>query len=662
MSRELIDYLNESALYIGALLVELTCMILNRIINRRSKIQNRIYRFGLALLISNTVCCLIFYLVEDYIAFNKLAVISYRISNYLYYILHNCIGIVLLFYVLYATRNIQRMRVFDRIGMGTAFYVTEILIILNPFTGWVYGYGSDGFYYRNWGAIIAYIAGLIYFFSSYFVLFSRYIIVSRRKKGILIFSACMIITGIVLQLLIPGFEVENLCEAVTFMALMLAIEDDEDSIDPAIGVYNRGAMMRDLSNYLRVKASFYVIGIRFWQFEITERVTGLDESAVMAMVAEYIKWKFPYYMVYHSTPSSFVIVSFCEDTKEIDRIARDISKKMKLGWNFTTPRGETVRLPLKGALAYAKLPDDISKVEDVLLLCESELPSAENGDLFCGEKLSPIYYQAQLVDILRKGIEEKHFILYYQPIYDSLLNIQSAEALVRLNDPTLGVFLPGDFVAIAERRGLIEAIGEYVIHEVCEFLASGAPKKMGFKYITVNLSFSQVMSHGFLRKMREIVTGYSLVRPDMINFEIPQGIAASDYGPVALVIKGLKESGFRVSLEGFGTGTTSSYAVFSLGADMIKMDRTVLWDAMESERDKAMLAQRIGMIHGMGKKVSIIGAESEDHIRLARSLGADFVQGYYLAEPMTREEIASESWKPTYVANQSDAERVTDEG
>lgn len=156
--------------------------------------------------------------------------------------------------------------------------------------------------------------------------------------------------------------------------------------------------------------------------------------------------------------------------------------------------------------------------------------------------------------------------------------------------------------------------------------------------INVNLSVLECMKEGFAEYVSGIVESAG-VRKKMINFEITESVAARDYNQLANVIEQLKNEGFQFSIDDYGTGYSNMTSLFSLGADIIKIDKSVLWNAEKSELGMTLLRTSIEMVHEMRKKALMEGVETEAQIEILRELGCNYLQGFFFSKPLPKDEF-----------------------
>ena len=242
---------------------------------------------------------------------------------------------------------------------------------------------------------------------------------------------------------------------------------------------------------------------------------------------------------------------------------------------------------------------------------------------------------AAVEEAVTHGLERGSFEGYYQPTYNLDRTLHGAEALLRMHDETLGNIYPDEFIPIAEQLGLVDTLDEFVLREVCRFFATGIPQQFGVDCINVNLSVLECMREGFAAHVSGIVEDAG-VRKHFINFEITESVAANDYRRLGQVIDQLRTEGFLFSIDDYGTGYSNMTSLFSLGADIIKIDKSLLWNAEKSDLGMTLLKTSIDMVHDMQKLALMEGVETEAQLAVLERLHCDYLQGYLFAKPLTQ--------------------------
>lgn len=230
------------------------------------------------------------------------------------------------------------------------------------------------------------------------------------------------------------------------------------------------------------------------------------------------------------------------------------------------------------------------------------------------------------------GIDE--FVVFYQPVVN--VNTQmctSCEALVRWDSKALGFMGPGEFIPLAEYLGLITSIGDYVLEEACRRCKLWNDNGHPDFYINVNLSVVQLLQKNVVENIKRILdkTG---VNPKNIVLEITESFAINDMQRVMDIITGLKKLGPRIALDDFGTGYSSHNYIKQLPLDIIKVDKTFIDDIIEDDYAQAFVKLIVDLSKTIGTKIVVEGVEHKEQFELLKSLGVDYIQGYYFGKPV----------------------------
>lgn len=233
----------------------------------------------------------------------------------------------------------------------------------------------------------------------------------------------------------------------------------------------------------------------------------------------------------------------------------------------------------------------------------------------------------------------KSFKVYYQPIYSIKENkVVAAEALLRLFDVELGEIPTEEFVYVAEKNGKIIELGQNVLRQVCEFLQRQIKESFEIRYIQINLSIFESLREELPYEMEEILAEYG-IEPEKINLEIKESALKKKDNVLTRNMEKLLEKGVHFSLDDYGTGASALTYIINFPFQIVKIDRDVLWNAMEDEHAMMALCASINMIKDMNMKIVVEGVESQEVAERLKKMGCDFLQGYYFSKPMPEEEF-----------------------
>lgn len=237
-------------------------------------------------------------------------------------------------------------------------------------------------------------------------------------------------------------------------------------------------------------------------------------------------------------------------------------------------------------------------------------------------------------DDLRRAIAEGELTLAYQPLISaSDERMQGVEALVRWEHPTLGLIPPEDFIPLAESRGLIVPLGDWVLRHAC----LDARRWPGLR-IAVNVSPVQFRQRGFVEQVAAILEATG-IDPGRLDLELTEGVLIQDAEQAEEVIMNLRALGIRMGLDDFGSGYSSMIYLRRFAFDKVKIDRAFL-QSLETSGEGAIILQYIVSLgHALGLSVTAEGVEHSEQVDFLKRLGCDELQGYFYAPPLSAREI-----------------------
>ena len=240
---------------------------------------------------------------------------------------------------------------------------------------------------------------------------------------------------------------------------------------------------------------------------------------------------------------------------------------------------------------------------------------------------------------LRRALEENQFVLYYQPKIDMRTgHITGAEALIRWMHPTRGLVGPGEFILIAEERGLIVAIGEWVLREACRQNAAWQQARMQALPIAINLSALHFQQSTLLNDVKRTLQDHALPA-DCLELELTESSLMQDGAATVATMNNLKQVGVYLALDDFGTGYSSLSQLKGLPLDNLKLDQSFVRGLPGDRDDLAICTAVIAMGRALGLKVIAEGVETTEQLAVLRSLGCDVGQGYLFARPLPAQQF-----------------------
>ncbi|WP_410512717.1 EAL domain-containing protein [Paenibacillus sp. BR2-3] len=233
---------------------------------------------------------------------------------------------------------------------------------------------------------------------------------------------------------------------------------------------------------------------------------------------------------------------------------------------------------------------------------------------------------------LLSAIANQELEIHYQPILSAgTLEVIKVEALLRWNSPTYGSVSPAEFIPLAESNGSIVNIGRWVFKQVCADLCSFHKQGLPLK-AAVNISAMQLMQPRLLDELLEALEESGLT-PYSLELEITESILMSG-DSFFTTLQQLREHGFRISLDDFGTGFSSLSYLRRFPVDVIKIDRSFISEITPGQSDDTLVKAIIELSHNLGLLVVSEGIELMTQFDMLRSLGSDELQGYFISKPL----------------------------
>ncbi|HYD94399.1 MAG TPA: EAL domain-containing protein [Noviherbaspirillum sp.] len=247
----------------------------------------------------------------------------------------------------------------------------------------------------------------------------------------------------------------------------------------------------------------------------------------------------------------------------------------------------------------------------------------------------------QLETQLKRCVDDNRFTLHYQPIVDiRSRRLEAAEALIRMPAADGALLSPAEFIPIAEKAGLINRMGEWVIREACQqhqaWKAAGLPSIT----ISINVSATQFRQPAFTSVVADAIRDAG-IDPAYLQIELTESTVMDNVQETMAKLRDLRSMGVRVSLDDFGTGYCSLSDLSSLPLDKLKIDRSFVGKMESSARSRSVTEAIIALGRTLHLKVVGEGIESEESMNTLRDFGCDEAQGFLFSKPLPPDAFAS---------------------
>jgi EAL domain-containing protein (putative c-di-GMP-specific phosphodiesterase class I) len=244
---------------------------------------------------------------------------------------------------------------------------------------------------------------------------------------------------------------------------------------------------------------------------------------------------------------------------------------------------------------------------------------------------------------LRRAIDQREFVLYYQPVVDlKSLRIVGLEALIRWRHPDRGLLSPIDFIPTAEDCGLILPIGDWGLSEACSQIrawTSENPDNQSLR-VCVNLSARQFSRKGLADHVESLLM-QSGTSSSQLGLEMTESSLIPNMGTAIEVLEGLRALGISISMDDFGTGYSSLSYLHSFPIDVLKIDRSFIGRMTDGDQPLQIVRTIIELARVLNIDVVAEGIETAEQFQLLCELGCRFGQGYLFARPMPADQVST---------------------
>lgn len=318
----------------------------------------------------------------------------------------------------------------------------------------------------------------------------------------------------------------------------------------------------------------------------------------------------------------------------VAKVSQDILQKMQAPFQL---RGIEVLASCSIGIAlypqHGNSFDELMRHADLAMYHAKE--AGRNTFRFFSEDIrSSVTESLHLISSLRQAVTQEEFVLHYQPVYDLHSGrLLGAEALVRWQNPKLGMVSPGLFITLAEKSGLIVDIGQWVLTEACRQMQAWRQQGATDLFVSVNLSPVQ-----FSRGNVEAVIAQALretgLDPRQLELEVTESTLIHDTEKFITTLGRIQHSGIRMSIDDFGTGYSNLSYLQRFPVHKLKIDQSFVRRLMQGQKDVAMVSAIIHLAKSLQLTVTAEGVENEATREALARMGCDQAQGYLFARPM----------------------------
>ena len=368
-------------------------------------------------------------------------------------------------------------------------------------------------------------------------------------------------------------------------------------------------------------------------FKVLNEVYGEDRGdEVLAYFIDVLKIVCKKHQVYSRLSADvFMIVTSYESVDEISAFIEQLNKKL-LGY-----KGMSYRVVF--GVCFVEDPrEGLRKYGDSAALARQSIKedALKHVAFYKNEMKDQLRTKKFVEDNMEQALEQGQFQMYLQPKYSiSKEEMVGAEALVRWIHPDRGIISPMEFIPILEKNGFVIKMDQYIWEEACKVVRKWIDAGVEPVPISVNVSRRHLKDQEFIRVLNELIEKYQIPKK-YLEIEITETI---EEGEINKSVAELKENGYTLLMDDFGSGYSSLNMLKDTKFDVIKIDRGFLQDFIGSERGQKIVEHTIKMTKSIGLDMVAEGVETKEQAIFLQSCGCDTAQGFYYARPMKLEDF-----------------------
>lgn len=265
----------------------------------------------------------------------------------------------------------------------------------------------------------------------------------------------------------------------------------------------------------------------------------------------------------------------------------------------------------------------------------------KNVSFYSKEQNDIDLYHERLINDMDAAMENKNLIVYYQPKYDVTSEqprLRSAEALIRWKHPELGMISPGDFIPLFESNGLIQKLDHYVWSEAASQIRKWKEEYGKTVPVSVNVSRVDIYDAGLEKRLLDLVESNQLT-PEELMLEITESAYADDAKGLTEAVEKLRQKGFKIEMDDFGSGYSSLNMLTTIPIDVLKMDMKFIRNMNRDEKCRKLVELVVEIAEFLGVPLVAEGVEEARQVETLRKMGCSIIQGYYFSKPVPPDEF-----------------------
>jgi len=527
-------------------------------------------------------------------------------------------------------RHFKTAMLFLFIPLAVDFFV----ITLNLKTGWIFYYDAVNGYSRGPLKNITYLSAAYYGVYLLYNVNRNKRMLSKRLIEVFVLYPIVSLLISMIQFVHNEWIMTGTSAMATILLLFITIQADIMDYDITSGLPTERHFLKIFPNYLKMSFQMCLVHIENYG-ELAENLDEATMNRIFLPFGKRLENTFGHH-VYLVSHNRYVVLSRQEGliSEKLPPLCSDLS-------NTVTSDGRLIKVEIKCAMLT--IPQDARTYNQAMNILNRLINEGVRGKsqdiVVCDSNLTDkMEREDAIYEILQRelNVDSVNYQVYYQPIFDVRGNkFKYCECLSRLFDPELGNISPAEFVPIAEKKGLIEKLGNDAFEKICKFMSENPDV---IPAVTVNFSVFQLMNPDVVENVMAVINKYKLDTSRII-IEITESIIIDNFEVIQEKMLKFSEQGIVFYLDDFGTGYSNFANVVNLSFRTIKIDRSSMLMMEESAKVCNFFTSLINFFQNQGLKTVVEGVETDIQDQMVRSTGADFIQGFRYQRPLPEKEV-----------------------
>lgn len=356
--------------------------------------------------------------------------------------------------------------------------------------------------------------------------------------------------------------------------------------------------------------------------EINKQFGYISGNRKLTEVADLLKSLFPNYRIYRYDEDEMLVLCINIERQEMEQQVENLQKKL-----------EALGFGVAMGYSWSAHPNTKSQIAEAEVLMSNDKLKLMHGTTVMKRM------EQSVIDEINDLMERGRYLVYLQPKVDIHTGrTEGAEALIRQLDDELGIVGPGMFIPVLEHYNLVHMIDLFVLDEVFRYQKEQIREGHRTVPISVNFSKMTIMYPELIEKVTQMVQKYD-IPVELIHIEVTETVGDMDHVLIENVANSLKELGFRLSMDDFGSHYSNLAVLIQYDFDSAKIDRSMVTEITNNRKSRILLDYMTSMINDLGIHCIVEGIETKEQVDILKKTKAEMIQGFYFGKPVPKEKF-----------------------